>query len=301
MSQTRRSLLALPLALAAQPKAPLVDTHVHLFSDNTRAYPAHKNATYAPPPAPVESYAAFAAQAGIAHAVIVHPEPYQDDHSYLEYCFAHEPSRNFFKGTCLFDAFRPNTPARIDALNKGWPGRIRALRIHRTQIDPLTSGAIHDRPLDAPQMLSTWKAAAERGLMIQMHFIPAYASQIGTLAKQVPNATVILDHLGRNGMGSDSEWLEVLALAKHRNTIMKFSGLNYSSKQPWPHRDAMPRVRQLLDAFGPDRMIWGGLGMNMEEFKKANEQFSEFFAFTSETNRNKIKGTNAMRLFGWTV
>ena len=299
MPLTRRSLIALPLALSAQTKSLRIDTHVHLFSGDTNSFPFHKDATYKPSPAPMESYAAFARQAGIDHAVIVHPEPYQDDHSYLEYCFAHEPSKGFFKGTCLFDAFRPDTPARIDALTKRWPDRVRALRVHRTQIEALTSGPIHDRPLDAPQMLSTWKAAASKGLMIQMHFIPAYAVQIAKLAQAVPDAMVILDHLGRNGMGTAAEWPTVVALAKHGNTIMKFSGVNYSSRQPWPHRDAMPRVRQLLDAFGPDRMIWGGLGMNMEEFKKANEQFGDFFAFTTAANRNKIKGGTAMRLFGW--
>jgi len=286
------------VVIAAQQKAPLIDTHVHLFADDTQAFPFHKDATYKPQPAPLESYAAFAKQAGIAYAVIVHPEPYQDDHSYLEYCFAHEPSKDF-KGTCLFDAFRPDTPARIDALAKRWPNRVRALRVHRTNIDALTSGPIHDRPLDAPQMLSTWKAAASRGLMIQMHFIPAYAGQIAKLAHAVPEVTVILDHLGRNGMGTDTQWQDVLGLAKHRNTIMKFSGVTYSSKQPFPHRDAMPRVRQAFEAFGPDHMIWGGLGMNMDEFQKATQQFNEFFAFTSEANREKLKGVNAQRILGW--
>ncbi len=299
MHLTRRSLIAIPLALSAQTKSTLIDTHVHLFSSDTKSFPFHKDATYKPPPAPMESYAAFAKQAGIDHAVIVHPEPYQDDHSYLEYCFAHEPSKGFFKGTCLFDAFRADTPARIDALAKRWPGRVRALRIHRTQIAPLTSGPIHDRPLDAPQMQATWKAAAAKGLMIQMHFTPAYAAQIAKLAQAVPEATVILDHLGRNGMGTAVEWPTVVALSKHRNAIMKFSGVNYSSKQPWPHRDAMPRVRELFEAFGPDRMIWGGLGTNMDEFQKATQQFNEFFAFTTEANRAKLRGANANRIFGW--
>lgn len=299
MLLTRRSLLTIPLALRAESQAPLVDTHLHLFSGDTKTFPFHKNATYAPPPAPLEAYVAFANQTDIAHAVIVHPEPYQDDHSYLEYCFAHEPSKNFFKGTCLFDAFRPDTPARIAALTKRWPDRIRALRIHCTQIEALSSGAIHDRPLDSTQMLSTWRAAAELGLMIQMHFIPAYAEQIGRLAAKVPTATVILDHLGRSGLASKADWRQVVALSKHRNTIMKFSGVNYSSKESWPHRDAMPRVRQLFDAFGSDRIVWGGLGMNIPEFQKANLLFDEFFAFTSEANRKKIRGRNALSIFGW--
>ena len=63
----------------------LVETHLHLF--DPRRFPYHPNATYRPPAATLEDYARFAAEAGIGNAVIVHPEPYQDDHSYLEYCF----------------------------------------------------------------------------------------------------------------------------------------------------------------------------------------------------------------------
>ncbi|WP_031498422.1 amidohydrolase family protein [Bryobacter aggregatus] len=299
MLWTRRTLLATPLALAAQAKGPLVDTHIHLFADDKKSFPKHPNGTYTPPPAPLESYVKFVKQAGIAHAIIVHPEPYQDDHRYLEYCFRNEPSKDFFKGTCLFDACRADTPKRIDDLMQRWPGRIRALRVHRTNLEALETGAIHDRPLDSPQMLKTWQAVADRGLAIQMHFIPAFAKQINALATKVPKAPVILDHLGRSGMGTEAEWQDILALAKQPQTVMKFSGINYSSKQPWPYRDVQPRVRQAFQAFGPDRIIWGGLGMNQDEFRKANQLFDEFFAFTTEANRDKIRGGNALRIYGW--
>ena len=39
------------------------------------------------------------------YAVVVHPEPYQDDHRYLEHCL--DVGRGKLKGTCLFFADRP--------------------------------------------------------------------------------------------------------------------------------------------------------------------------------------------------
>jgi hypothetical protein len=53
---------------------------------------------------PLESYAAFVRESKLDHTVIIHSEVYQDDHRYLEYCFEHEPSPGFFKGTCLYRA-----------------------------------------------------------------------------------------------------------------------------------------------------------------------------------------------------
>ena len=64
----------------------------------------------------------FAKEAAIDHAVIVHPEPYQDDHRYLEYCFSREPAKGFFKGTCLFDPIdRANSPTHAGTRRKRIP------------------------------------------------------------------------------------------------------------------------------------------------------------------------------------
>src|ERR1051325_6213084 len=129
---TRRQLASL-LAASALPRATpgqrVIDTHVHLFDDDRNRFPYHRNASYQPPPAPLAAYKEFVKQVKLAHTVIVHPEPYQDDHSYLEYCFANEPSPGYFKGTCLFDPIDPATPGRMKALAAKNPGGIAALRI----------------------------------------------------------------------------------------------------------------------------------------------------------------------------
>jgi L-fuconolactonase len=289
----RRDFLPLPLALAAQASAPLIDTHIHLFASDANRFPFHPLATYQPAPSTLESYNDFAKKAQLTGSIIVHPEPYQDDHSYLEYCLQNEPSKNFFKGTCLFDSFRADTPQRISALTKRWPGRIRALRIHRVTKDAQTAGAIRERPLDSKPMQATWRAVSDLGLMIQMHFIPMHAKAIYALSAEFTSTKVILDHLGRNNQGTPQEWRDILALAKRPNTIMKFSGLEYSPKL------LAERVRQVFDSFGPERIIWGGLGIDLPSFAKAKQQLNELFAFTTETNREKIRGRNALKLYGW--
>jgi len=301
---TRRHFLtamaAIPAARAARPPGVLVDTHIHLFADDQKRFPYHRNASYRPPPATLESYLEFVKQSRIDHAVVVHPEPYQDDHSYLEYCFAHEPRPGFFKGTCLFDPIVPDTPARMEALVKKLPGRIIALRIHANRKagePPTTSGPIRDRDLRHPAMRATWRQAADLGLAIQMHFIPNHAPDIGRLAQEFSSTTVILDHLARAGQGAPAEYDEVLKLARLPRVVMKFSGVQYSSKESYPHRDAKPLVRRTFDAFGADRMVWGGLGMTMAEFDQRVTLFDQMFDFASEAARRKIRGENARRLW----
>ncbi len=295
---TRRGFLA--LAAAARPPGVLVDTHIHLFAADQKRFPYHPNATYRPPAQPLEPYLDFVRQAKIDHAVIVHPEPYQDDHRYLEHCFAREPSPGFFKGTCLYDPVAPDTPARMESLMKKQPGRIVALRIHSTRpagAPPSAAAAIRERDLTLPAMRRTWQAAQRLGLGIQMHFVPCWAPQIGALAERFPNMPVILDHLARAGQGRPEEYGDVLRLARFPRVYMKFSGVEYSSREPWPHRDVKPLVRRAYDAFGPRRMIWGGLGMNTAEFEKAAALFEEMFDFASAQDRARIRGLNAMELY----
>src|SRR5271168_3954102 len=94
---TRRDMLTglaatIPALAVERPRGPLVDSHVHLFAADLKRFPLAPNATYKPTPLPVEEYVRFATSVGIDHAVIVHPEPYQDDYRYLEYAFSKEPS-----------------------------------------------------------------------------------------------------------------------------------------------------------------------------------------------------------------
>ena len=305
---TRRQMIAnLPgagVALAAsRPPGLIVDTHIHLISDDPGRFPFHPNAPYKPSPAPVEKYSEFVRQARIDHTIIVHPEPYQDDHRYLEYCFEHEPSRGFFKGTCLFDTLAPDTARRMEELVRRWPGRIVALRVQEWRQDcsvpPTTSGAIGSRAMSSPEMLATWRKAHSLGLAIQMHFVPCYAKQIRAVASQVKEATVLLDHLGRAGAGTPMDYEEVPRLAELPRTYLKFSNFSYASKQGPPHRDAQRIVQRMVQIFGPDRILWGGLGHSMTQFESAVATFEELLSFASESDRAKIRGLNAARLFGF--
>jgi predicted TIM-barrel fold metal-dependent hydrolase len=302
-------ILLAPVARAAatgRPKGVLIEPHVHLFSADQVHFPYNaSNPVYRPPPYPLEEFVKFAQEVNIEYAVIVHPEPYQDDHRYLEYCLAHEPSKGFFKGTCLFDPIDPKTPERMQALVKRNPGRIVALRIHeehKAGTPSTTTGPIRERDLHDPQMLFTWRAVHDLGLRIQLNFAPRFAPQIRELAAEFKDMPIILDHLGRAGQGTPAEYDDVLRLAELPRVYMKYTdlGVSVSSKQKFPYLDAKPIVKRAYDAFGADRMIWGYMGMNMPAFEKNVELFNIMFDFAPESERAKIRGLNSKKLFGFT-
>jgi predicted TIM-barrel fold metal-dependent hydrolase len=283
-------------------KQPLIDTHIHLF--DPAKFPYHPRATYKPEPVLQGDYERFAREAGISGAVIVHPEPYQDDHSYLEHCFASEATPGFFKGTCLFDPVDPATPGRMRALVKKWPKRIVALRVHAFTPKggvPLKEGPIRNRDMEDPRFAAAWDEARSLGLALQFHFMPHHAAGIEKHLMRRPDTKVVLDHLGRPAQGDAGDWEGVLRLARYKNVYFKFSNLNENSKQPHPHADLKPMIKRAWDAFGERRIVWGYFGVNLSEFRRYSEWVDFHFDFATDEQRAKIRGGNAARLYKFPV
>src|SRR5262245_16170949 len=142
---TRRQFLATALAApaaglsarvsAAPAKSPVIDTHLHCFAGkDDRRFPYHKDGPYAPEESSTpEHLLECMAGAGVDYAIVVHPEPYQDDHRYLEHCLA--VGKGKLKGTCLVFADRPDSVAQLPALAKKLP--VVAVRIHACAPDRL--------------------------------------------------------------------------------------------------------------------------------------------------------------------
>ena len=275
--------------LLAAGEPPTIETHVHLFDPDRVPYAP--DAPYKPAAYRLEDHLKLVEAAGFAHSIIVHPEPYQDDHRYLEYCLAHEPRPGYFKATCLFDPLRADTPERLRALAQRWPKRIVALRIHEMSMTPEAVGPIRNRDMQDPRMLACWRAVASLGMAVQMHFIPAQAPHIRELASKFPDTAVILDHMGRPGQGTESEYEEVLKLGRLPRVILKYSSWGEYKG------DLSQLSRRLFDTFGPERIIWGTLGNTLNDYRKQSDRFEELLSFASASDRSKIRGGNAQRLF----
>jgi predicted TIM-barrel fold metal-dependent hydrolase len=277
------------IGAAAGKAGPVVDTHVHCFAGaDDKRFPYHEKGPYKPPVAATpEQLLKCMDGAGVDYAIIVHPEPYQDDHSYLEHCL--QIGKGRLKGTCLFFADREGSAAGMAALVKKVP--IVAARIHAYAPD-------RQPPFGKPELRAFWKQAADLGLAIQLHFEPRYAPGFGPLIKEFADTTVIIDHLGRPFQGTPQEHEMVIRGSQFKNTIMKVSSVPKATE--YPHRDIGPTIKQLTEAWGADRMIYGG-GFNAdatpESYRAERERIRGYLAHLSDIDQAKIMGGTAARLF----
>jgi len=268
----------------------VVDTHLHCFAGEDPRFPYHARAPYRPAdPASPEHLLRCMDGASVDFAIVVHPEPYQDDHRYLAHCLDVGGGR--LKGTCLFFADRPGFAIGMQSLVKANRDRIVAARIHAYAPDRLP-------PFGTRELRQLWKTAADLGLAIQLHFEPRYAPGFEPLIREFRDTTVIIDHLGRPMQGTIEEHDVVVGWSRFPNTVMKVSSL--PDQTSYPHRDVAPVIRKLTHAFGADRMIYGGgfsASATGDSYRAYRQRVEDLLAHLSAEERAKILGLNAARLF----
>lgn len=272
-------------------RAPVVDTHLHCFAGpNDSRFPYHKDAPYTPDaPATPEHLLKCMDDAGVDFAVVVHPEPYQDDHRYLEHCLSVGKGR--LKGTCLFFAERDDTPKRVAELAKKLP--LVAARVHAYSPDRLP-------PFGKPELRALWRQAGESGLAVQLHFEPRWAEGFEPLIEEFKGVRVLVDHLGRPFQGLPKEHERVVKWGRYRNVVMKLSSV--PSRHVYPHRDPQPVVKRLVEAFGADRLMYGGgfsASATGASYRKERGRVATFLAGLSDTDRAKVFGGTAAKAMGF--
>lgn len=113
-----------------------------------------------------------------------------------------------------------------------------------------------------------FSACAKLGLPVMVLAL-GDARLVDGIARSNPDLSLIVDHLGvPQPPGLPPAFLEadnppfkslpqVLDLAKYENVSVKFSGAPALSTAPYPFDDLWPHLSQLVEAFGPDRLMWG--------------------------------------------
>ena len=134
--------------------------------------------------------------------------------------------------------------------------------------EPLLRGIrhlVHDDPrdefLDLPAVRTSLAAVAAHGLAFDVPDAwPRHLAGAGRVARAVPELTVVIDHLAKPPVGTDEfeAWeAELRGVAALPNTMAKFSGLHLPG-MPFDVGTVGALLDIALDAFGPDRLMYGG-------------------------------------------
>ncbi len=310
MNLSRRSFLGIAAGLAAAPprflqeKAPLIDTHMHVWSDDPKRYPfRHPFDPDSAPPriaATVDLVVKEMDESGVSHCVLVQAIFHGWDNQYLADCLKAHPRR--FRGQGLIDPTDAKAAGTLDF----W---IREKGLAGMRFSPIYSKG-KEGWLDAPEGNPLWKKAGELRAIFNFFIETGQLPRLDTMMERFPEVRVVIDHLARIDLKAADplpEMKKLLALARHKNVWVKVSELSLLSPSgKYPYADTFPWVRRVYDAFGPDRLLWGTGFPGPTRAQAGRPSLAEELGliereipFFSGGDRRKILGGNAAALWGF--
>jgi len=245
---------------------------------------------------PVETLLFQMERYGVSHAVLVQMQG-QTNNEYQFECARRYPG--LFAPVVVVDTDQPDAAETLRRLAERGASGVRLRATTRS-------------PGDDP--LAIWRAAGRLGLSVSCFGSGAeFASDdFAALVHALPEVTIVIEHLGAHSRPDVDEAeraarQRAFALARFANTAIKVTGLGefcqralpvtepFSFVQPIP-----PYLRQVMDAFGPRRMLWGSDYPPVdarEGYGNALHGTMAQFADASEDDRALIFGGTARALF----
>lgn len=160
-------------------------------------------------------------------------------------------------------------------------------------------------PLSGGRMDAVWRAAEDGGQVVAL-LIPGALELADQIASRHPRLRLIVDHLGvprgASGPMAFDHLPQLLALARHPNVHVKAVGVGDYALDPYPFRSLQAPLRQVFDAFGPRRVIWGSdLSRLHHPYRQCVSHFAETLPWLQGGDLEDVMGRNLCRLLDWTV
>jgi len=299
----RRNFLYTALAgtLAAAPKFPVIDSHIHLF-DVSRPqgvpWPPKDSSIYQS--ALPARYRKIAVPFGIVGAIEIECSPWPDDNQWVLDVAAKDPIIVGTIGDLL-----PGTPTFGKQLEK----------LHRNPLfRGIRYGNIWDRDLGKeiarPEFVGDLKLLASVGLVLDTaNPDPALIHAVVRVTDSVPNLKVIVDHLPELALPVDSGARQAcerdLQLLGQRPRVFgKISGIVRVVNGSVPlnidfYRDRLDRI---WETFGADRLMYGSDWPNGDQWAQYPDVFrlaQQFISSKPQAVLEKFYWKNSLAAYAW--
>lgn len=272
----------------------IVDTHVHVVSDDQQKYPrqvAHGALGEWVRDMSAEMLLSLNAQTGIDKTVLVQAySAYKYDNSYSADCAASYPGH--FASVSILDPLQSTTPDDLSYWVK--ERGMRGLRLFTTTE---TEGTW----LDDPRTYPVWERAESLGIPICIMALAHQIPRVRSMLERFPTVTVALDHLAvpRLSGGPPYDGVQPLfGLARFPNLYLKFSSINlYAASRG--RSGAREFFSRLLESFGSARMMWGSNfpATNDRNLKEQYELARNELSFAPEADQRLFFGKTALSLW----
>lgn len=157
--------------------------------------------------------------------------------------------------------------------------------------------------LQEPGYSDMFNTAAETGQSICPLIRPESMPELDRMCKQHPDTSVVIDHLasvGSRGNVDDGDVKTLCSIARNPNVCIKVSAFYALGSRNPPHHDLTPLIERVVDAFGPERVMWGSdspYHVQDETYEDSIKVVRDNLDFLSASDRENILCKTAGRVF----
>ena len=152
-----------------------------------------------------------------------------------------------------------------------------------------------------------WAACEKAGLPIGLLAGGSNMAALAKIAERHPRLKLHIDHIGRGrrrrrrkGRRGLCRPPDMLALAKYPNIAVKLSGAPSYSSQPYPYKNIHGYLRQIVEAFGPERCFWGTDITRMPcSYRQCVTMFTEELPWLKGRDLERVMGGAIVDWLGW--
>lgn len=151
--------------------------------------------------------------------------------------------------------------------------------------------------------LAHWRTAAELDLVVSAPSSPAalLSEEFAEVLRLFPDLAIVIEHLGGVQPGMDEpKFRSILTLAQHQNLTIKLPGFGEFCRLPHPFQQIPPFADWVLEAFGPQRIMWGSDWppvSSREGYLNSLRFPLDYFATLSKDEQAWIFGKTAQRVW----
>jgi L-fuconolactonase len=113
-----------------------------------------------------------------------------------------------------------------------------------------------------PDFVEGVKAVGRAGLSFELCIFHSQMADAIELVRRCPEVTFMLDHIGKPGIKDgirEPWWSEIATMASLPNVTCKISGaITEADHAAWSYDQVAPYVARAIEAFGFDRVVFGG-------------------------------------------
>ena len=226
----------------------IIDAHPHIYSDDRMKYPAIDDPWNPGEPATAEDLKSKMDDAGVSKAVFIQTSTfYGHDNRYIM-----DSARQHSEWATGVVTLSPDNAQHVEMLEDA---------VTSYSVRGLRGTSDQNGEIGSPNVRRLWSKARDLGITVNCMVMDDLERlyQIELIARQLDDLNIVIDHCFMlNTIRKTDETLKALErLSNLPNVNAKLTSGTHGSARVYPHEDMHAPMKRVIEAFTPQRCVWG--------------------------------------------